>query len=131
LVGIEKSKLREQSQKIRAILVARFRLVSMRRDIENQVRDLIKERGALFPRSARLAMSRWDGGRGDLGQSAGGGYPQLRKDHDPSDASIKCAKQSYQPRARAVSETLTRSKGTSATVVPLESSKGKLTTHRN
>jgi transposase len=32
----------EESQKIRAILVARSRLVSMRRDIENQVRSLIK-----------------------------------------------------------------------------------------
>src|ERR1700752_593749 len=41
----------EESQKIRAILVARFRLVSMRRDIENQVRSLIKECGLLFPRS--------------------------------------------------------------------------------
>jgi hypothetical protein len=30
----------EESQKVRAILVARFRLVSMRRDIENQVRSL-------------------------------------------------------------------------------------------
>ena len=29
-------------------------------------------------RSAGLAMSRWDGGRGDLGQSAGGGSPALR-----------------------------------------------------
>ncbi|WP_247821828.1 transposase [Bradyrhizobium sp. 187] len=41
----------EESQKIRAILVARSRLVSMRRDIENQVRSLIKERGLLFPRA--------------------------------------------------------------------------------
>jgi transposase len=41
----------EESQKIRAILVARARLVSMRRDIENQVRSLIKEYGLLFPRS--------------------------------------------------------------------------------
>ncbi|MEY9595590.1 transposase [Bradyrhizobium japonicum] len=40
----------EESQKIRAILVARSRLVSMRRDIENQVRSLIKEYGLLFPR---------------------------------------------------------------------------------
>lgn len=39
----------EESQKVRAILVARFRLVSMRRDIENQVRSLIKECGLLFP----------------------------------------------------------------------------------
>src|SRR5438445_4195008 len=39
----------EESQQIRAILVARSRLVSMRRDIENQVRSLIKECGLLFP----------------------------------------------------------------------------------
>ena len=31
----------EQSQKVRAILVARSRLVSIRRDIENQVRSMI------------------------------------------------------------------------------------------
>lgn len=41
----------EESQKIRAILVARSRLVSMRRDIENQIRSLIKECGLLFPRA--------------------------------------------------------------------------------
>ncbi|MCK1498290.1 transposase, partial [Bradyrhizobium sp. 188] len=41
----------EESQKIRAILVARSRLVSMRRDIENQIRSLIKESGLLFPRA--------------------------------------------------------------------------------
>lgn len=41
----------EESQKVRAILVARFRLVSMRRDIENQVRSLIEECGLLFPRA--------------------------------------------------------------------------------
>ena len=45
---------REESQKIRAILVARSRLVSMRRDIENQVRSLIKEYGLLFPRAIGL-----------------------------------------------------------------------------
>ena len=38
----------EDSQKIRAILVARSRLVAIRRDIENQVRSLIKEYGLLF-----------------------------------------------------------------------------------
>jgi transposase len=32
----------EDNQKIHAILVARFRLVAIRRDIENQVRSLIK-----------------------------------------------------------------------------------------
>src|SRR6476619_7431271 len=41
----------EESQKIRAILVARSRLVAIRRDIENQVRSLIKEYGFLFPRA--------------------------------------------------------------------------------
>jgi transposase len=41
----------EESQKVRAILVARARLVSMRRDIENQVRSLVKEYGLLFPRA--------------------------------------------------------------------------------
>ena len=41
----------EESQKIRAILVARARLVSMRRDIENQFRSLVKEYGLLFPRA--------------------------------------------------------------------------------
>src|SRR3954470_20833689 len=41
----------EESQKERAILVARSRLVAIRRDIENQVRSLIKEYGLLFPRA--------------------------------------------------------------------------------
>ena len=41
----------EESQKVRAILVARSRLVAIRRDIENQVRSLIKEYGLLFPRA--------------------------------------------------------------------------------
>lgn len=44
----------EESQKIRAILVARSRLVTIRRDIENQVRSLIKEYGLLFPRAIGL-----------------------------------------------------------------------------
>jgi len=44
----------EESQKIRAILVARSRLVAIRRDIENQVRSLIKEYGLLFPRAIGL-----------------------------------------------------------------------------
>uniref|UniRef100_UPI003851652F IS110 family transposase n=1 Tax=Bradyrhizobium diazoefficiens TaxID=1355477 RepID=UPI003851652F len=47
----------EESQKVRAILVARSRLVSMRRDIENQVRSLIKECGVLFYSLAQLANS--------------------------------------------------------------------------
>jgi transposase len=41
----------EESQKVRAILVARSRLVAIRRDIENQVRSLIREYGLLFPRA--------------------------------------------------------------------------------
>jgi len=44
----------EESQRIRAILVARSRLVAIRRDIENQVRSLIKEYGLLFPRAIGL-----------------------------------------------------------------------------
>ncbi|MDR6306254.1 transposase [Nitrobacter vulgaris] len=44
----------EESQKIRAILVARSRLVSIRRDIENQVRSMIKEYGLVFPRAIAL-----------------------------------------------------------------------------
>jgi len=44
----------KESQKIRAILVARSRLVAIRRDIENQVRSLIKEYGLLFPRAIGL-----------------------------------------------------------------------------
>ena len=41
----------EESQKIRAILIARSRLVSIRRDIENQVRSMLKEYGLLFSRA--------------------------------------------------------------------------------
>jgi len=41
----------EQSQKVRAILVTRSRLVSIRRDIENQIRSMIKEYGLLFRRA--------------------------------------------------------------------------------
>ena len=41
----------EESQKIRAILIVRSRLVSIRRDIENQVRSMIKEYGLLFRRA--------------------------------------------------------------------------------
>jgi transposase len=44
----------EESQRIRAILVARSRLVSIRRDIENQVRSMIKEYGLVFPRAIAL-----------------------------------------------------------------------------
>jgi transposase len=41
----------DSSQAIRALLVARSRLVSIRRDLENQVRSLLKEVGLLFPRT--------------------------------------------------------------------------------
>ena len=44
----------ENSQRIRAIIVARSRLVAIRRDIDNQVRSLIKECGLLFPRAIGL-----------------------------------------------------------------------------
>jgi transposase len=40
-----------ESQRIRAILVARSRLVAIRRDIENQVRSMLKEYGMLFRRA--------------------------------------------------------------------------------
>lgn len=39
------------SQLVRSLLVARARLVGIRRDIENQVRSLLKENGLLFPRA--------------------------------------------------------------------------------
>lgn len=48
----------EESQKIRAILVARSRLVSIRMDIENQVRSLVKEYGLLLPRAIALLFRR-------------------------------------------------------------------------
>jgi transposase len=38
----------EESQKIRSILMARSRLMSIRRDLENQVRSLLTEYGLLF-----------------------------------------------------------------------------------
>ena len=41
----------EQSQQVRSMLVARFRLVSIRRDLENQMRSLLKEYGLLFSRA--------------------------------------------------------------------------------
>jgi transposase len=44
----------EESQKVRAILVARSGLVSIRREIENQVRSMIKEYGLLFRRAIGL-----------------------------------------------------------------------------
>jgi transposase len=41
----------QASALIRSLLVARARLVSIRRDLENQVRSLLKEHGLLFPRA--------------------------------------------------------------------------------
>jgi transposase len=43
----------DDSQASRSLLVARARLVSIRRDLENQVRCLLKEIGLLFPRAIR------------------------------------------------------------------------------
>jgi transposase len=40
-----------ESQVVRSLLVARARLVGIRRDLENQVRSLLKENGQLFPRA--------------------------------------------------------------------------------
>ena len=44
----------EESQKVRSMLVARSRLVGIRRDIENQVRSMIKEYDLLFRRAIGL-----------------------------------------------------------------------------
>jgi len=41
----------EASLLVRSILVARARLVAIRRDLENQVRSMLKEVGLLFPRA--------------------------------------------------------------------------------
>jgi transposase len=41
----------DDSQAVRSLLVVRSRLVSIRRDLENQVRSLLKEIGLLFPRA--------------------------------------------------------------------------------
>jgi transposase len=41
----------DDSQAVRSLLVVRARLVSIRRDLENQVRSLLKEIGLLFPRA--------------------------------------------------------------------------------
>lgn len=41
----------EASQVVRSILVARARLVRIRRDLENQIRSMLKESGLLFPRA--------------------------------------------------------------------------------
>ncbi len=39
----------DDSQAVRSLLVARSRLVSIRRDLENQVRSMLKKIGLLFP----------------------------------------------------------------------------------
>ena len=41
----------EESQRVRAMLVGRSRLVAIRRDLENQVRRMVKEYGLQFPRA--------------------------------------------------------------------------------
>ena len=41
----------EASQHVRSVLVVRSRLVRIRRDVENQVRSMLKEYGLIFPRS--------------------------------------------------------------------------------
>src|SRR3546814_6404301 len=41
----------EESQAARSILVCRSRLVRIRRDLENQMRSMLKECGMLFPRA--------------------------------------------------------------------------------
>jgi transposase len=40
-----------ESQLVRSLLVAPARLVGIRRELENQVRSLLKENGLLFPRA--------------------------------------------------------------------------------
>ena len=47
----------DAGQAIRSLLVARARLVSIRRDLENQVRSLLKEIGLLFPAGNRRNSS--------------------------------------------------------------------------
>jgi transposase len=59
----------EESQRIRSILVARSRLVGIRRGIENQVRSMIKEYGLLFRRATGLPF------RKQVGQLLGDDHP--------------------------------------------------------
>ncbi|MCA6111284.1 IS110 family transposase [Bradyrhizobium cenepequi] len=61
----------EESQKVRAILVTRSRLVTIRRDIENQIRSLIKEYGLLFPRAIGLQF------RNQVRETLGDDHPLL------------------------------------------------------
>lgn len=51
----------EESQQVRSILVTRSRLVTMRRDIENQIRSMLKEYGLLFSRSIGAQFRRHAG----------------------------------------------------------------------
>lgn len=48
----------EASQRVRSLLIARARLVTMRRDIENQVRSMLKEYGLIFPRAIAAQFQR-------------------------------------------------------------------------
>jgi transposase len=48
----------QTSQRVRSILVARSRLVRIRRDLENQVRSMLKEVGLTFPRSITASFHR-------------------------------------------------------------------------
>jgi transposase len=41
----------EASQQVRSLLIARSRLVTMRQDLENQIRSILKEYGLIFPRA--------------------------------------------------------------------------------
>ena len=84
----------DDSQAVRSLLVARARLVSIRRDLENQVRSLLKEIGLLFPRAiggqfrttcsgcsttARAALDRRrPARRARAGRAAAGGARQAR-----------------------------------------------------
>jgi len=60
---------REESQKIRAVVVARARLVSIRRDIENQARSMVKEYGLLLSRAVGAPF------RQQVAERIGAGHP--------------------------------------------------------
>lgn len=49
----------EASQKVRSILIARSRLVTMRRDLENQVTSMLKDYGLIFPRAIAGQLQRY------------------------------------------------------------------------
>lgn len=48
----------EASQKVRAVLATRSRLVRIRCDLENQIRSMLKESGLIFPRSIAAPSQR-------------------------------------------------------------------------